>query len=70
MRSEKHDLALEFNAEQIEVMQSRGATDLDLARTSFNDYGPLLSLERYDEASSLLMACRDVFEKERSIEDA
>ena len=68
MRSEKYDLALEFNAEQIEAMQSRGATDLDLARTSFNDYFPLLRLERYDEASSLLMACRDVFEKERSVE--
>jgi tetratricopeptide (TPR) repeat protein len=68
MGLEKHELALEFNAEIIDVTKSRGATDLELAKTMFNDYGPLLRLKRYDEAGRLLWACKEVFEKERSIE--
>jgi tetratricopeptide (TPR) repeat protein len=68
MRSEKYELALEFNAEVIDISKSRGATDLDLAEAMFNDCFPLLSLKRYDEASRLLWACKEVFEKERSIE--
>lgn len=67
-RSEKYEPALEFNAAQIDAMKSRGATDLVLAQTSFNDYGPLLRLERYAEVGRLLQACREVFEKERSDE--
>ena len=39
-----------------------------LASTRFNDYSPLLRLKRYDEAGKLLVACREVFERERSIE--
>ena len=49
-------------------MRSRGATELELAHTSFNDYSILLRLRRYDEAVKLLAACREVFEKERSID--
>ena len=68
MRSKKHELALKYNAEQIEVKKLRGATDLDLAMKCFNDYRPLLNLERYREAEKLLNACREVFEQERSIQ--
>jgi tetratricopeptide (TPR) repeat protein len=68
MRSEKFDLALELNAELIDEVKSRGATDLHLARTSFNDYFPLIRLKRQDEAWGLLWACKAVFERERSIE--
>ena len=39
-----------------------------MARTRFNDYGPLLSLGRYDDARALLCDCRAVFEAERDIE--
>jgi len=65
---EKYEKALELNAEQIAVRQSRGATALDLAQTSFNDYFPLHKLKRYDEEEKLLETCKRVFEKERSIE--
>ncbi len=68
MRLERHEKALELNAEQIAVMQSRGATELELAQSRFNDYGPLLRLKRYDEAGGLLLYCKEVFEKERSIQ--
>jgi tetratricopeptide (TPR) repeat protein len=68
VRSQKHELALKYNAEQIEIKKLRGATELDQARTSFNAYGPLLILKRYDEAEWLLTACRKVFEQHRSIE--
>lgn len=68
MRLKKYEMALELNAERINVKQSRGATELELARAGFNDYGPLLRLKRYNEARSLLWSCKDVFEKERSIQ--
>ncbi len=68
MQSDKGEMALELNAEIIDVTQSRGATELELARTRFVSYGPLLRLKRYDEASELLMYCKEVFEKKRSIE--
>ncbi|MGV8126569.1 MAG: hypothetical protein ACP5PV_05095 [Methanothrix sp.] len=68
MRSEKHELALELNAEVAALTDARGATELELARTRFNDYGPLLRLKRYEDAGKLLFYCKEVFEKERSIE--
>jgi hypothetical protein len=68
LRSGKYELALELNAEQIETKKSRGAPPLDLTRANFNDHGPLLQLKRYDEAERLLLACKAVFEEERSIE--
>jgi tetratricopeptide (TPR) repeat protein len=68
MRSEKYELALELNAERIDATLTRGATELNMASTRFSDYSSLLRLKRYDEAGKLLAACREVFEKERSIE--
>lgn len=56
--------ALALNAEVVEITVARGATDLEIARTRFNGYGPLLRLGRLDEAERLLLACRAVFEDE------
>jgi tetratricopeptide (TPR) repeat protein len=68
MRSERNELALEFNAEIMDSKKFRGATDLDLVMASYSDYFPLLNLKRYDEAESLLRTCKDVYERERSID--
>ena len=39
----------------MKVTQARGADALEVARTRFNDYGPLLRLRRYDDARALLL---------------
>jgi hypothetical protein len=56
--------ALALNAENLELTRRRDAPPLEVARTLFNDYGPLLILGRVDEARALLLFCRDVFEQE------
>ena len=61
------ELALVFNAECLKLKTGRGATELNLASSAFNDYGPLLQLKRYDEAGKLLWWCKDVFEREKDI---
>ena len=58
--------ALALNAELLESQQHRGAPALEIARTSFNDYGPLLSLGRIAEARSLLLDCREIDEREHN----
>lgn len=58
--------ALSLNDETIQVTVSRSATSLEVARTRYNDYFPLLSLERFGEAQSLLHRCLTVFESEGS----
>jgi tetratricopeptide (TPR) repeat protein len=60
--------ALEFSREALQSKKARAAPLLELASFAFNDYGPLLRLERYEEAGELLRTCRDVFERENSIE--
>jgi len=67
-RSERWETALALNAEVLKVEQARDADALDVARTRFNDYHPLLRLGRYDDARALLLSCRAVFEAERDIE--
>jgi hypothetical protein len=62
------ETALSLNAEIVKVTLARGADELEVARTRFNDYFPLLRLRRYDEARDLLLSCRAVFEAERHIE--
>ena len=68
LHSERWDLALELNAEILKSTQARGAGDLELARTRFNDYGPLLRLGRPDDCRRLLQGCRAVFESEHDVE--
>ena len=67
MRLDKNEKALELNAERIEAKKSRGATELELARTRFNDNGPLLNLKRYDQDFELLLECKEIFEREKDI---
>ena len=65
--SKRWERALALNAEIMKMKLTRGADALEVARTRFNDYCPLLGLRRYDEARSLLMSCRAVFEGERDL---
>jgi tetratricopeptide (TPR) repeat protein len=62
------DNALELNAGSIASLRERGAAVTNIARARFNDYGPLLSLERGDEAMALLKDCRKTFEAAHDIE--
>ena len=67
LHSERWETALALNAEIVKAKQVRGADALEVARTRFNDYYPLLALRRYDDARALLLSCRAVFEAERDI---
>ena len=66
--TERWQQALDLNAEIANWKSARGAGDLELARTRFNDYFPLLRLDRRDDCRGLLQQCRAVFERERSVE--
>jgi tetratricopeptide (TPR) repeat protein len=60
---ERWEEALAFNQENVEATEARGATDLEIARTRFNDYVLLLRLGRYSDARQLLLECRQRFEE-------
>lgn len=68
LRGRHYEKALELNATLLHFKEQRGAAALELARTRYNDYGPLLRLGRHAEVRKLLLDCRSVFEAERSIE--
>jgi hypothetical protein len=59
------DEALRLNEAVLRSRIGRGAGELELARTRFNDYGPLLRLRSFAEVRKLLEACRRTFERER-----
>jgi tetratricopeptide (TPR) repeat protein len=59
--------ALDLNAEIVASKRDRGAPANETVGTRFNDYGPLLRLDRTDEALALLVQCREVFESARNI---
>lgn len=61
------EVALALNAESLAVEKARGAPALDLARTQFSDYKPLIALRRYEEARNLLQVCKNVFEDEKDL---
>jgi len=65
---EQWETALALNAEILEYTRQRGADEVELARTAFNDYGPLLRLKRYREARALLEYCRAIEENVGGIE--
>jgi hypothetical protein len=46
-----------------------GAPPLEQARTRFNNYGPLLSLEHFTEARALLHDCRTIFGLENAMKE-
>jgi hypothetical protein len=56
--------ALAFSAQIMESEKRRGASVLDRADTRFNAYGPLLRLGRIADARSLLLECREIYERE------
>jgi tetratricopeptide (TPR) repeat protein len=62
MRLEQWEIALALNAEILDYTRQRGADEAELAGAAFNDYFPLLRLERYREARALLEGCRAAFE--------
>ena len=64
LQLERWEQALSLNAEVVASTEARGASALEVARTRYNDYGPLIRLGRYGEAHALLMECREVFESE------
>jgi len=65
MSLERWQEALDLNAEAAASTEARGAPPLEVARSRFNDHGPLLVLRRYPEAQALLNYCRAVFQAEQ-----
>jgi len=59
--------ALALNAEVLQSQIARHAPELEQARTRFNDYGPLLGLQRYAEAREVLEDCRATFAAENAV---
>ncbi|WP_086922024.1 NB-ARC domain-containing protein, partial [Variovorax sp. JS1663] len=68
LHSKRYEDALMLSEEIMQSTRVRGAGALELAATHFNDYGPLLELGRLDDARTLLLHCRRVFEAERDPE--
>ena len=60
--------ALAYSAANIDAARRRGAPEALIARARFNDYGPLLSLGRTDQALALLQDCREAAERDHDIE--
>jgi hypothetical protein len=54
---------LDLNAAILASQMARHESDLELAAIRFNDYGPLLSLDRIADARRLLLDCRRVFDE-------
>lgn len=63
------EAALALNAEVLRYQEARGADGLELARTRYNDYGPLLGLGRRDECRRLLEDCRQTFAADHAIHE-
>ncbi|MGW5136771.1 hypothetical protein [Streptomyces sp. NPDC004135] len=57
--------ALELNARVIASKRRRHASEVDLCHSLFDDHGPLICLDRSDEALAVLRHCRGVFERDR-----
>jgi tetratricopeptide (TPR) repeat protein len=63
-RLERWEEAISLNAERVKVKVDRGATKLEVARARYGDYFPLLRLQRYGDARSLLYKCLGVYESD------
>ncbi len=61
--------ALSLNGDIIQSKISRMATALEVARTRYSGYGPLLRLQRYSDARSLLQQCLAVYEPDGDNDD-
>jgi len=60
-------LALDLNAELLQLMQARGANATQIARARFNYYYPLLRLNRLTECRALLEDCLSIYAGEHDI---
>jgi hypothetical protein len=69
LRLQRWQEALSLNEEVNRALVSRGATALEVARKRYNDHGPLLRLQLYGEARSLLHQCLTVFESAGGTEE-
>ena len=67
MGLKKWEDALSLDAEILRIKTQRGADEVELARTEFNRYFPLLRLRRFQEAREVLEECRRVFEEHREV---
>jgi hypothetical protein len=54
--------ALDLDAQLVASKRGRAAPATDVAKAQFNAYGPLLHLDRAEEALVLLLECRQVFQ--------
>ncbi|SUS05528.1 conserved hypothetical protein [uncultured Defluviicoccus sp.] len=68
LRLERWQECLDLSEAIVASKAARGASALQIARTRFNDYGPLLRLSRDGEAQALLADCRRTFEAEGDVE--
>jgi hypothetical protein len=59
---ERWDDALDLNDEITTTQRRRGASPCELARTRFNDYLPLLRLDRLTDVAHCLRDCQDAFD--------
>ncbi len=59
---------LDLNAELVQSKQARGAPSFEITKTRINGSQALINLHRYGEARELILSCRQVLEKENSIE--
>jgi tetratricopeptide (TPR) repeat protein len=57
--------ALDLNAEHVTSVQERGAGIYEITSARFNRAGPLIRLDRLEEAGRLLRQCKQVFEEHR-----
>ncbi|XVV06609.1 CHAT domain-containing protein [Actinosynnema sp. CA-248983] len=57
------ETALALNEEAVASKRRRGASSREYARTRFKAFGPLVELDRIDEADHLLRACQRTFEE-------
>lgn len=57
------ETALALNEEAVASKRRRGASSREFARTWFKSFGPLVELDRIDEADRLLRTCQRVFEE-------
>lgn len=67
MALKKWDLALELNAAIRKSERERGAPKVEQAMTDFSDHGPLLELDRIDEAEQMLRRVRRTLEEANDV---
>lgn len=60
--------ALDFNRKILTSMEQRGAPARAIAQAEFNDYSPLLAVNRPEDARELLYRCRARYEQEGDVD--